>query len=464
MKIKDETIKHIKNFVTLMKIDCSDYSLERLHTDFEHEYLVLKNWFTVNDIIWEPTMPYSPEENGVSERLNRTICKLAQAMLKDSDLNSHLWLKAIKTAVYIKNRSSTCALNMTLYKAWTGNVSDLSSLHIFDTVAWAHIFKKWHQQEVKFEDCSLKCHYLGMKESSIFHVWDSESEQVLESHNCFVNENITAYENLANIEVHSKRKTTSNHAVNPSSAFSLLLSQPSFVSERVSAPATLLLQFLLLQQSNSVSMHSLSSFISEEASTSSHCESELTGSDLQVLDKLSDSDELDSLNPSASAVGSLNPSASAVDSLNPSASAAALHYNLCSCSVVDKPDAHVSYVYAVISIDDIIKLTTYKQTVKSPLCDKWKTAMKNEIQSLKNNNMWDIVNMPSNQHVLKECWVYKVKCDAHGQVSRYKAYWVVKGYEQQFDIDYDQIFVSVIKLQTYKTLFTLAAHYDLEVD
>jgi len=51
MKIKGETVKHIKDFVTLMRTDCSDYSLECLHTDFEHEYLVLKNWFTVNGII-----------------------------------------------------------------------------------------------------------------------------------------------------------------------------------------------------------------------------------------------------------------------------------------------------------------------------------------------------------------------------------------------------------------------------
>jgi len=107
-------------------------------------------------------------------------------------------------------------------------------------------------------------------------------------------------------------------------------------------------------------MHSLSSFVSEEASTSSCCQFELTDSDLQVLDELSDSDELDSLNPSASAVGSLNSSASA----------AASHYNLCGCSVVDESDAHVSYTYAAISIDDIIELTTYKQAVKLPLSDK----------------------------------------------------------------------------------------------
>jgi len=445
MKIKDETIKHIKNFVTLMKTDCSDYSLKHLHTDFEHKYLVLKNWFTVNGIIWEPITPYSPEENGVSEQLNRTICESAQAMLKDSDLNSHLWLKAIKTAVYIKNWSSTQVLNMTLYEAWTGNVSDLSSLCIFDIIAWAHIFKKQHQQRVKFENCSLKCHYLGMKESSIFCVWNFESKQVLESHNCFVDENIITYENIANIKIHSKKKTTSisNHAVNSSSVSSLLLSQSSFVLERVSASATLLLWFLLLQQSNSVSVHSSSSSVLERAFTSSHCQSELMSSDSWVLNKLSDSDELSSLNSSASA---------------------ALCYNLCNHSVVDESDAHVSYVYAVIFIDDIIKLITYKQAVESPLCDKWKMAMKNEIQSLKNNNMWDIVNMLSDQHVLKEHWVYKVKRDTHDQVNRYKAHWVVKGYEQQFDIDYDQIFVSVVKLQTYKTLFTLTAHYDLEVN
>jgi len=75
---------------------------------------------------------------------------------------------------------------------------------------------------------------------------------------------------------------------------------------------------------------------------------------------LSDSDELGSLNPSASAVGSLNPSASA----------AASHYNLNNCSVVDESDAHISYVYAAISIDNIVELTTYKQAVKSSLCDK----------------------------------------------------------------------------------------------
>jgi hypothetical protein len=88
-------------------------------------------------------------------------------------------------------------------------------------------------------------------------------------------------------------------------------------------------------------------------------------------------------------------------------------------------------------------------------------AMKNEIQSLKNNNTWDIVNVVRSA-CPKGRWVYKVKRDAHGQVSHIRL--TELSNEQQFDIDYDQIFVSVIKLQMYKTLFVLAAHYDLEVN
>lgn len=130
----------------------------------------------------------------------------------------------------------------------------------------------------------------------------------------------------------------------------------------------------------------------------------------------------------------------------------------------DESESHILYVYTVISTNDIIKLTTYKQAVKSLLCDKWKKTMKNEIQSLKNNNMWDIVNVLLNQHIFKEHWVYKVKCDTYGQVSHYKTHWVVKSYKQQYDIDYNQIFVSVVKSQTYKTLFALVTHYDLKVN
>lgn len=61
-------------------------------------------------------------------------------------------------------------------------------------------------------------------------------------------------------------------------------------------------------------------------------------------------------------------------------------------------------------------------------------------------------------------WVYKVKRDVHGEIARYKARWVVKGYLQQFGIDFDQTFAAVVKLMAFRVLFAIAAFYNLDID
>ncbi len=109
MKIKNKTVKHIKNFVALIKNNCFNYSLKHLYTDLKHKYLILKNWFIIKNITWKSTMfysDYSPEENDIFKQLNCTIYKLTQAMLKNSNLSFYLWSEVIKTAVYIKNQFS----------------------------------------------------------------------------------------------------------------------------------------------------------------------------------------------------------------------------------------------------------------------------------------------------------------------------------------------------------------------
>ncbi len=303
-----------------------------------------------------------------------------------------------------------------------------------------------------------------MNGSSIYRVWDPESERVPTSHNCFVEEGISAYENMANIGVNSKGETSST--VDPVASSSEvtgpdprvpLLSRYSSISGGVSTPATparrpsLLQRFQGLHDVNPNDLRSLNTPQLSMPSTESR-------------------DSTPSVRYPVIA-GHLP---SSPTPFNVAADYPTLNFESSPLSTppqdpqlpgsFDDSSAHVSYAYAAISSSDVVEPSTYKQAVESPLCDKWKQAMKEEICSLEENNTWDVVPVPSGQHILQGRWVYKVKRDAHGQVSRYKARWVVKGYKQQFGIDYDQTFASVVKPQTYKTLFALVAHYNLEAD
>jgi hypothetical protein len=95
--------------------------------------------------------------------------------------------------------------------------------------------------------------------------------------------------------------------------------------------------------------------------------------------------------------------------------------------------------------------------------NRWLEAMKQELQSIETNKTWTLVPRPGNRHVLRGKWVYKLKRGPNGEILRYKAHWVVRGFEQKYGIDYNETFASVVKPMSYKALFAIAAALDLEI-
>ena len=83
--------------------------------------------------------------------------------------------------------------------------------------------------------------------------------------------------------------------------------------------------------------------------------------------------------------------------------------------------------------------------------------MQDEYKSLMNNNTWCLIQAPSDTHILRGRWVYIVKRGPAEEVTRYKARWVIRGFEQQKGRDYHNTFVSVIKPMSYKAIFALTA-------
>ena len=96
--------------------------------------------------------------------------------------------------------------------------------------------------------------------------------------------------------------------------------------------------------------------------------------------------------------------------------------------------------------------------------DKWKLAMKEEMDSLAKNKTWDLVKLPESRKVVGCKWVYKLKKGVDDTVLKYKARLVAKGFSQKAGIDFHEIFSPVLKLVSIKILLALVALYDLELE
>ena len=77
---------------------------------------------------------------------------------------------------------------------------------------------------------------------------------------------------------------------------------------------------------------------------------------------------------------------------------------------------------------------------------KWKTTMDEEIKVIDRNNTWELTKFPEGSQPFGVKWVFKKKMNAQGEIERYKARFVVKGYKQKEGIDYDEVFAPVVRM------------------
>ena len=96
-----------------------------------------------NDIKYDKTPPYTPELNGIAERKNGTLFRMANSMLMHANLSTVAWLDAVQTANYIQNRTMTAGLpgDITPFEAVFRVVPDLSSARVFGCDVFVHDHK-----------------------------------------------------------------------------------------------------------------------------------------------------------------------------------------------------------------------------------------------------------------------------------------------------------------------------------
>jgi transposase InsO family protein len=102
LKAKSDTFDKFKEYKAFIEKKTRKH-IRILRTDNggEFESLQFEHFRKSAGIKRQLTVPYNPQQNGVVERKNRTICEAAKAMMFDQDLPNSLWAEATSTAVYI---------------------------------------------------------------------------------------------------------------------------------------------------------------------------------------------------------------------------------------------------------------------------------------------------------------------------------------------------------------------------
>nr|GEV73456.1 hypothetical protein [Tanacetum cinerariifolium] len=114
-------------------------------------------------------------------------------------------------------------------------------------------------------------------------------------------------------------------------------------------------------------------------------------------------------------------------------------------------------------LGDLGEPANYKAALSDPEFDKWQNTMNVETQSMKDNEVWDLVELPPNGKTIGRKWLFKKKTDMDGAVHTYKARLVVKGYTQTPVIDYEETFSPVAYIRAIRILIAIATFYDYEI-
>jgi len=137
-----------------------------------------KDYLSSQGIRHEKTVADTPQQNGVAERMNRTLMELARSMIHHAGISPRFWAEAISTATYIRNRVPTSALgNRTPHEKWNGAKPDISHLKVFGCTAHAWIPDN---KRTKLQSKTVKLRFVGYSLTSKgYRLFDDETHKTV---------------------------------------------------------------------------------------------------------------------------------------------------------------------------------------------------------------------------------------------------------------------------------------------
>ena len=415
LKRKSELPTMVRHFLVWMANQ--GHPVRRFTSDNEAIYASKEVQDTLLDlgIQWEPSTPYTPNQNAIAERTFRTLFGRVRAILRDAGFGQSLWGEALNYIVYTKNKSpSSIDSTTTPHEAWTGTKTDVSLLRPFGCIAYVY---DTNPSLKTLDNKAIKCKFLGYgKNNNQYRFWDLQRK-------CVISSAWVQWELDASVD---------NKEMGGDSEFDEDDSWQFFTVEK---PAN-------------------------EDDQATQVTDVLPAEDTQ----LSDSDSEDEW--------------ATPDSPPPSPPPPDPDVRLIRTRVQEKPDYRQLHGFrgykkkgfaaraCKVTVDQTPAVpANIDEALSGPDKDNWMAALQEELNSLKEMGTLDApAPLPKGRKALPGRWVLTLKLDSNGDVARYKARWVVKGFKQIEGLDFNETFSSTVKGAAVRMLIALCAKYDYEME
>ena len=403
LKTKGECLEKFKEFKALAETQ-SEHKIKAFRSDNGGEFIskAFRRFLKKHGIERQPSTPYTPEQNGVAERANRTIVEMARSMIHAQRLMLSFWAEAVSNAVYIRNRCPTRALvTITPQEAWSGRKPCIAHMRVFGCIAYA---KVPDAKRGKLDAKGTKCLFLGYCEGTkAYRLMCIETRKIIRSRDVVFDEDSTSVGHGLEMCPSGSRETPSLVLVDESSK-----PTPSSASD-----------------GDSKTEESVDDEEDVAASpTSSPSEGEGAGSTQEPRYP-----RRDRRPPGEWWKNHILPQ-------------------------------HKEERANVATLEDPLNVC---EAMRSEDASKWEAAMQEEYDSLMANGTWELASLPKGRKSVGCKWVFRTKRDASGDVIRHKARLVAKGFSQVAGVDFLETFAPVAKFNTIRCILALGAALDLEI-
>ena len=189
LKTKDEAFEKFKRFKTLVEKE-TQHKIKTFRTDRGGEFVSLEfqDYCDKNGINRQLTAPYTPQQNGVVERRNRTLLEMTRSILKAMHVPNILWGEAVRHSTYLINFVSTRALDERKpYEVLRSTKPNLTHLRVFGCVCYARTKNAGRR---KLDDRSKVLVHLGVEPGSkACRLLDPSSKRIMVSRDVVFDEN-----------------------------------------------------------------------------------------------------------------------------------------------------------------------------------------------------------------------------------------------------------------------------------